>query len=118
VSLCPLTNQAEVAQPAQGKLRTVKEVAGHGGLDRCGGTGTIVFVGQEFVAGYYPLTCPGGDTPRHESPMPATLRTNVTVGEVRGRTVATWGVATDGNFSPYVAVCGTSAVGQQRGLPV
>ncbi len=40
--------------------------------------------------------------------MSATARTDVTVGEIRGRTVALCGVATGGNFSPQVAACGNS----------
>jgi hypothetical protein len=52
---------------------------------------------------------PGGDAPHQDRPMPATPRTDVTVGEVQGRTVAARACAADGNFSPLVAVCGTSA---------
>ena len=40
--------------------------------------------------------------PQHHLP-------DVTVSEVRGRTIAACGCATDGNFSPEVAVGGTSA---------
>jgi hypothetical protein len=53
----------------------------------------------------------GGDTLSHDRPVPATPRTDVTVGEVRGRTVAACGVATDGNFSPKV---GTSVAHPQQ----